>query len=146
MFRHNVPQVLGKDRDADRGFLCMLAYYVEWHLRRALAPMLYDDEDKEAVLALRKCPVAKAPRSSKAYAKETTKRTEDGLPVHSFQSLLKDLGTLCLNIATTTLNPNYPIAITTRPTPIQSKALELLGISMKVLAAQTAPDVAECTQ
>jgi len=125
-------------------FLCMLAYYVEWHLRRALAPMLYDDEDKEAALALRKSPVAKAPRSAKAYAKETTKRTEDGLAVHSFQSLLEDLGTLCLNTATTTLNPNYPIAIITRPTPVQSKAFDLLGISMKAPAAHTVD--AGCTQ
>ena len=128
-------------------FLCMLAYHVEWSLRRALAPMLYDDEDKEAALALRKSPVAKALRSDKAYAKETTKHTTDGLPVHSFRSLLGDLGTLCLNTVTTALNPKYPISVTTRPTVLQAKAFDLLGVPI-IGVVETAPPIttAECTQ
>ena len=90
-------------------FLCMLAYYVEWHMRRALAPMLYDDEEREALLSVRSNPVAKAPRSDSARLKEGAHRTPDGLAVHSFQSLLADLGTLCLNTLVTALNPNYEI-------------------------------------
>lgn len=68
-------------------FLCMLAYHLEWSLRARLAPMLYDD-DKEAAQALRHSPVAKAQRSPSALAKQTTGRTADGEPVHSFQGLL----------------------------------------------------------
>lgn len=106
----------------------MLAYHVEWHMRGALAPMLYEDDEKEAVLAERSSPVAKAPRSDKARAKEATHRTSDGLLVHSFQSLIADLGTLCLNTLVTATSPDYQITIATRPTPIQAKAFELLGV------------------
>src|ERR1700741_303024 len=61
-------------------FLCMLAYYLEWHMRQRLAPMLYDDADKEAAEALRSSVVAKAERSPAAVTKQTTGRTKDGLP------------------------------------------------------------------
>ena len=105
----------------------MLAYYVEWHMRRKLAPMLFDDEDKEAALASRPSPVAKAPRSDKAKAKDVGKMTEDDQPVHSFHTLMADLGTLCLNEVAAAANPNYLLTMTTRPTAIQQKALELLG-------------------
>jgi hypothetical protein len=108
----------------------MLTYYVEWHMRQRLAPMLFDDEDKEAALASRPSPVAKAPRSDKAKAKDAGKRTEDGQPVHSFHTLIADLGTLCLNEAIAVTNPNYALAMTTRPTPLQQKALDLLGVSV----------------
>ncbi len=108
-------------------FLCMLAYYVEWHMRRKLAPMLFDDEDKEAALASRSSPVAKAPRSDKAKAKAAGKIADEGQPVHSFQTLMADLGTLCLNEAVAAGNPNYALTMTTRPTAIQQKALEMLG-------------------
>jgi Transposase DDE domain len=117
-----------EDRVRAHVLLCMLAYHVEWHMRRALAAMLYDDDEKEAVLAERSSPVAKAPRSDKARAKQATHRTADGLPVHSFQSLIADLATLCLNTLVTATNPDYQITIATRPTPIQTKAFELLGI------------------
>ena len=118
------------DRVRAHVFLCMLTYYVEWHMRRKLAPMLYDDEDKEAALASRPSPVAKAPRSDRAKAKNASKRTEDGQPVHSFHTLIADLGTLCLNEAIAAANPNYALAITTRATPLQQKALDLLGASV----------------
>ncbi len=118
------------DRVRAHVFLCMLTYYVEWHMRRKLAPMLYDDEDKEAALASRPSPVAKAPRSDRAKAKIASKRTEDGQPVHSFHTLIADLGTLCLNEAIAAANPNYALAITTRATPLQQKALDLLGASV----------------
>ena len=118
------------DRVRAHVFLCMLTYYVEWHMRQKLAPMLFDDEDKEAALASRPSPVAKAPRSDRAKAKDASKRTEDGQPVHSFHTLIADLGTLCLNEATAVINPDYALAMTTRPTPLQQKALDLLGVSL----------------
>ena len=109
-------------------FLCMLAYYVEWNMRLALAPMLYDDEDREAAEALRDSPVAKAQRSPAALAKSATGRTADGVPVHSFRSLLADLATLCRNTVVTAIAPNRPFTLLTRPTPIQQKAFDLLAI------------------
>jgi transposase len=111
-------------------FLCMITYYVEWHMRQKLAPMLFDDEDKKAALASRLSPVTKAPRPDKAKSKDAGKRTEDGQPVHSFHTLIADLGTLCLNKAVAVTNPNYALAMTTRPTPLQQKALGLLGVSV----------------
>ncbi len=110
-------------------FLCMLAYYLEWNLRARLAPMLYDDDDKEAAERLRDSPVAKAQRSPSALAKSATGRTQDGLPVHSFQSLLADLATLARNTIVTAIAPDRPFTVMTRPTPIQQKAFDLLGIS-----------------
>ena len=75
----------------------MLAYYLEWHMHRRLRPMLYDDTDKQAAEALRPSVVAKAERSPGALAKQTTGRTTDGLPVHSFHTLIADLATLTQN-------------------------------------------------
>jgi hypothetical protein len=109
-------------------FLCMLAYYLEWHMRQPLAPMLFDDTDKDAAEALRASVVAQAQRSPAAVRKQTTGLTEDGLPVHSFRSLLADLATLARNTITTAINPDYPLSVVTRPTPIQQKAFDLLGI------------------
>src|SRR5271168_4554805 len=98
-------------------FLCMLAYYLEWSLRARLAPMLYDDDDKEAAAALRDSPVAKAQRSPRAVAKKATGRTADGAPVHSFQSLLADLATLARNTVTTAIAPDRPFTTLHRPHP-----------------------------
>jgi hypothetical protein len=109
-------------------FLCMLAYYLEWHMRQRLASMLFDDTDKEAAEALRASVVAQAQRSAVALSKQTTGLTEDGLPVHSFRSLLADLATLARNTITTAITPDYPLTVVTRPTPIQQKAFHLLGI------------------
>lgn len=110
-------------------FLCMLAYYVEWHMRQRLKPMLFDDEYLDEASATRASAVAKAARSDHAKAKDATKQAQDGLPLHSFRTLLKDLATLTYNIARTGANPLAEIAITSRPTPIQAKAFELLGLS-----------------
>ena len=115
--------------------LCMLAYHVEWHMRQRLAPMLYDDTDKALAETLRPSVVAKAQRSPSAVAKETGGTTPDGLPVHSFQTLLADLGTLVKNTVVTALNPLHEFTLHTRPTVIQQKAFDLLGIK---------PDI--CTQ
>jgi len=110
-------------------FLCMLAYYLEWHMRQALAPMLYDDTDKAAAEAQRPSVVAKAERSPAALAKQTTGRTADGLPVHSFRTLLADLATLTRNTLATATAPDASFTLTTRPTPIQHKAFALLGLA-----------------
>jgi hypothetical protein len=117
------------DRVRAHVFLCMLAYHVEWHLRARLAPMLYDDADKEAAAAARASIVAKAERSPSAIAKQTIGRTPDGLPVHSFASLLADLATLTRNTMLSALAPDHPFTLTTRPTPIQQTAFDLLGLA-----------------
>jgi hypothetical protein len=117
-----------EDRVRAHVFLCMLAYYLEWSLRARLAPMLYDDDDKEAAAALRDSPVAKAHRSPRAVAKKATGRTADGAPVHSFQSLLADLATLARNTVVTAIAPDRPFTVLTRPTPLQQKAFDLLAI------------------
>jgi hypothetical protein len=106
----------------------MLAYYLEWHMRQKLAPMLFDDTDKEAAEAQRRSVVAQAQRSKAAMKKQTTGLTDDGLPVHSFHSLLADLATLARNTITTAITPHYPLTVLTRPTPVQQKAFDLLGI------------------
>ena len=85
------------DRVRAHVLLCMLAYYVEWHMRQALKPILFDDHDKAAADAARASIVAKAERSKAADRKAATKRTHDGLPVHSFRSLLADLATVTRN-------------------------------------------------
>jgi len=109
--------------------LCMLAYHVEHHMRARLAPMLYDETDHEAAAAMRASIVAKAERSEAARRKQTTGLTDDGLPVHSFQSLLADLATYARIQATTALNDKYVFTLHTRPTPIQQRAFELLAVN-----------------
>src|SRR2546426_12688587 len=117
---------------ADRGrahvFVCRLAYYLEWHMRQRLAPMPYDDTDKEAAEAQRSSVVAKAERSPAAVSKQTTGRTDDGLPVHSFRTLLTDLATLTRNTLVTAIAPEQPFTLTARPTPVQQKARDLLSL------------------
>ena len=110
-------------------FLCMLGYYLEWHMRQRLAPMLYDDTDKDAAQALRPSVVAKAERSPAAVTKQATGRTDDGLPVHSFHTLIADLATLTRNSVEIATAPGMPFAITARPTPIQAKAFHLLQVT-----------------
>jgi len=109
--------------------LCMLAYHVEHHMRARLAPMLYDETDHETAAAMRASIVAKAERSEAARRKQTTGLTDDGLPVHSFQSLLADLATYARIQATTALNDKYVFTLHTRPTPIQRRAFELLAVN-----------------
>ena len=77
-------------------FLCMLAYYVEWHMRAALAPLLYVDEDLAHIRATRD-PVARAQPSRSALRKKTNKRSQGGFPLRSFNGLLSTLATLCAN-------------------------------------------------
>jgi hypothetical protein len=110
-------------------FVCMLAYYLEWHMRQRLAPLLYDDTDRAMAEALRASVVAKAERSPAAVNKQTTGRTEDGLPVHSFRTLLADLATLTRNTLVTAIAPEQPFTLTARPTPLQQRAHDLLGLA-----------------
>jgi transposase len=110
--------------------LCMLAYYLEWHMRQCLAPMLFDDTDKDEAEAMRSSVVAQAQRSKAAVKKQTTGMTPDGLPVHSFHTLLGDLATMARNTIVTAINPLYPLTVVTRPTPVQQKAFDLLGLAV----------------
>ncbi len=110
--------------------LCMLAYYVEFHMRQRLAPILFDDHDRAAAKAQRQSIVAPAQRSPAAKRKVTSRRTDDGLPVHSFRSLLDDLATLCLNKVSLPSSPKYHFDLPTRPTPLQARALELLDVGL----------------
>ena len=110
-------------------FLCMLAYYVEWHMRERLKPLLFDDERLDEASATRVSPVAKAVRSEHAKDKDKSKCADDGMPLHSFRTLLKDLGTLAYNVTHTQVSPSTKIVLTTRPTPIQTKAFTLLALN-----------------
>jgi transposase len=110
--------------------LCMLAYYVEWHMRKALAPILFDDHDPQAAQIRRISVVAPAERSPAASRKARTKRTEDDLPVHSFHTLIADLGTIVKD----RIEPRLPgtpwFDKVTIPTPVQTRALKLLGVRL----------------
>jgi len=106
-------------------FLCMLAYYVEWHMRRDLAPLLFDDEDRPAAQAQRTSIVAPAQRSESAEQKAISKLTADGLPVHSFRTLLADLATLTRNRIRMGERVFDMLAT---PTAVQQQALELLQV------------------
>lgn len=109
-------------------FLCMLAYYVEWHMRKALAPVLFDDDDQHTAKAQRSSVVAPAQRSDSALQKARRKRTEDGYPVHSFRTLLQDLATVCKNRIQPKLPGALPFDKVTLKTPLQQRAFDLLRI------------------
>jgi transposase len=111
-------------------FLCMLAYYVEWHMRRKLAPLLFDDEEPEVGQELRSSLVAPAQRSPSAKRKAQTKKTTEGLPVHSFSSLLRDLSTLAKNRIQPKVAATCPFDSLTRPTALQQRALSLLAVQL----------------
>ena len=114
------------DRVKAHVFLCMLAYYVEWHMRERLAPILFDDDDKEN--AQQPSPVKPAPPSERAQRKAASKHcAEDGQPVHSFQTLLDDLATITRN--TVEINSERFDKITV-PTALQQKAMKLLKVRL----------------
>ena len=106
-------------------FLCMLAYYVEWHMRQALAPMLFDDHEPAAGEALRTSIVAPAQHSPSADDKAQSKCTADGMPVHSFQTLLQDLRTVALN---TVQMGEETCQMVTALTAVQQRAFDLLKV------------------
>ena len=116
------------DRVRAHVLLCMLAYYVEWHMRQALKPLLFDDHDPAAAEQQRASVVQKAKRSPAARAKAARKRTADDLPVHSFRTLLADLGTLTANTMRV-VDGDATFTMLTKPTPGQQRSFELLGVS-----------------
>ncbi len=111
-------------------FICMLAYYVEWHMRKSLAPVLFDDDDKPTADALRSSIVAPAKRSTRAQRKASTKKTDDNMPVHSFQTLLKDLATITKNRIKPKMEEAIPFEQITQPTSLQQKILHLLEVHL----------------
>ena len=113
------------DRVRAHVFLCVLAYYVEWHMRRALAPLLFDDQDPQP----QSSPVAPARRSPGALAKLASRSTEDGMTVQSFRGLLGDLATLAKNRIRLHGVDEATFDMLTRPTPLQRRAFELLDVS-----------------
>ena len=119
------------DRVRAHVLLCMLAYYVEWHMRQALAPLLFDDHDPAAAEQQRRTVVEPAKRSPAALAKAARKRTHDDLPVHSFRTLLADLGTLTANTMQVT-EGGATFRLQTQPTPVQQRCFELLGVTPRV--------------
>jgi transposase len=122
---HRLP-----DRVRAHILLCMLAYYVEWHMRHLLAPLLFDDHDKAQARAARASVVAPAQRSSVALRKAAAKKTDDGFPVHSFQTLLRDLATIASNRIQPIDEKLPAFDMLTIPTAFQQRALDLLGVTL----------------
>jgi hypothetical protein len=108
----------------------MLAYYLEWHMRQVLKPILFDDHDSAAAEAARASIVAKAERSTAGERKVATKRTDDGLPVHSFRSLIADLATVTRNIMTISKVEDATFVLYPKLTATQQRAFEILGLPM----------------
>ena len=113
-------------------FLCMLAYYVEWYMRKALAPLLFDDDDPAAAEAQRASVVAPAQRSPRARNKAATKLTEQEFPVHSFDSLLSDLATVAKNRLLPNTKDPVTLDVITTPTPHQQRAFDLLSVNYRM--------------
>jgi hypothetical protein len=108
--------------------LCMLAFYVEWHMRRDLAPLLFQDQELSQNRA-RRDPVAPAECSASAQAKKMNRVTADGFPVHSFDTLLRELSTRCRNTCRISAEPNAAaFQQLTEPTPLQTRAFQFLGL------------------
>lgn len=121
-----------EERVRSHVLVCMLAYYVEWHMRHDLAPMLFDDHHPDAGQARRTSVVARAQRSPQAKRKALTKRTNDGFPVHSFRTLLADLATVVLSTCRTRVHGAPTFVKITTPTPVQQRAFDLLGVTPKL--------------
>jgi hypothetical protein len=121
IYHYTAPRVRG------HLLLCMLAYWVQREMQRSLAPLLFADEAPPA----RPDPVAPAPRSAGAQQKDRTQRTTEGHPVHSFQTLLASLGTLVKNrVLPRGAESDAAFDLLTQPTPLQSRAFELLGLPL----------------
>jgi transposase len=124
---HRLP-----DRVRAHILLCMLAYYVEWHMRQCLAPILFDDDDKPQAQATRQSIVAPAQRSASAKFKALTKHTSAGAQVHSLQTLLADLATIVKNRIQPTDKNIAAFDMLTQPTAIQQRALNLLDATLRL--------------
>jgi transposase len=116
------------DRVRAHVFLCMLAYHVEWHLRQALAPLLFHDTDIEAARSQRASPVVSTEPSKVAKTKKATKRNAEGLHVMRFADLIDHLGTLTRNTMRVSLQANHRFTQFASPTPIQETVFRLLDL------------------
>jgi transposase len=116
------------DRVRAHVFLCMLAYHVEWHLREALAPLLFHDTDLATAKAERTSPVEATAPSDDAKAKKATKRSAEGQRVMSFADLVAHLGTFVRNTMRAPARPKHRFTLHSRPTALQEAAFELLGL------------------
>lgn len=109
-------------------FLCLLSYYLEWHLRKALAPVLFEDEELDRDRETRH-PVAPARSSESAKKKKVERKTPEGFPIHDFRTLLAEMGTRCKNWCRFDVHPDAPlIPRTTEPTPQQARVMELVNV------------------
>ena len=117
-----------EDRVRAHIFLCLLAYYLEWHLRQAWAPLLFHDEQL-ADDRQHRDPVTPATPSASARRKKAQRRTREGLPIHSFTTLIAELGTRCRHRCRLKADPDAPsITQETQPTPLQTRAMELIRL------------------
>jgi transposase len=116
------------DRVRAHVLLCMLAYHVEWHLRRALAPLLFHDTDLDKAKAQRSSPVVKTEPSESVKAKKATKLNQDGLPVMAFATLLDHLGTLARNTVIAPFHGGHSFTLYSVPTPLQAEAFKYLDL------------------
>ncbi|NEO33293.1 MAG: hypothetical protein F6K36_23285 [Symploca sp. SIO3C6] len=108
-----------------------LAYYVEWHIKQALAPMLFVEVESELTKRASSNVVTQAKRSKKALSKARKKKKSDKFPVHSFSTMMADLGTITLNTINTRIEgTDITFEKITQPTPLQQKAIELLNVSL----------------
>jgi hypothetical protein len=119
------------DRVRSHVFLCMLAYHVEWHLRQALAPLLFHDTDLEAARAERSSPVAATEPSAAVKSKKAIKRNANGDRVNSFAGLIGHLGTMTRNTMRMSLAEKHPFTLLSKSTPLQEAAFKLLGFDPK---------------
>src|ERR1700756_4785360 len=119
------------DRVRANVFLCMLAYHVEWHLRQALAPLLFHDTELNAARAERSSPVVSTEPSATAKSKKAIKRNADGQPVHSFDGLIDHLGTMTRNTMRMPLAKKKHFTLLSKSTPLQEAAFQLLGFDPK---------------
>jgi transposase len=124
---HRLP-----DRVRAHILICMLAYYLEWHMRQLWAPLLFDDDDKPQAQAARTSIVAPAQRSEAAKRKARTKQTAQGWQVHSFQTLLGDLATIVKNRIQPKDKNIAAFDMLTQPTVIQQRAFDLLGVPLRL--------------
>ncbi len=124
---HRLP-----DRVRAHILFCMLAYYVEWHMRQVLASILFDDDDRPQAQAARASVVAPAKRSDGARRKIATQKTDEGLKVHSFQTLLRDLATIVKNNIVLKDKKIPAFDMPTTPTTLQQKAFDLPGVTLRL--------------
>jgi hypothetical protein len=110
---------------------CMLAYHVEWHLRHALAPLLFHDTDLEAARAERSSPVVSTEPSAAAKSKKAIKRNANGDCINSFAGLIDHLGTMTRNTMRMSLAEKHPFTLMSTSTPLQEAAFKLLGFDPK---------------